>query len=114
MKKLWNRIVDFFRGIAAGSKKLVYVVWTGAKKEICDILNDKELQSLALEAVREAAKSKLHGDEAWKVAYNRFKYMAAQRGLDFGTAVLESILQNVYLVFKYTEGDSAGRIPEAK
>lgn len=114
MKKLWNKIVSFFRDIISGSKKLVYVVWTSAKKEICDILNNKELQALALEAIREAARNKLQGEDAWNAAYEQFKEACVEKGLDFGTAVLETILQNVYLVFKFTEGDSAEAVPQKK
>jgi hypothetical protein len=114
MKKLWKKIVSFFRDLASGSKKLVYVVWTSAKKEICDILNDKELQALALEAIRTAAKNKLKGEEAWNFAYAKFKEACVAKGINFGTAVLETVLQNVYLVFKFTEGDSAESVPQTK
>ena len=109
MKKLWNRILTYLSNFVRGGKTLMYVAWASIKSEVVDLLNDTELQGLALEAVRNAAKAKLQGDEAWAQAFDEFKKAALARGKNVGTAVLETILQNVYLVFKYTEA-----LPEGK
>jgi len=108
---LWAKIVKFFKGLIDSGKKLIYVVYTDAKKSIADVLNDPELQNLALEAVKQAALSKLQGNDAWEVAYTQFKQAVLARGRNLGTAVLETILQNVYVVFKFTEGNGVGQLP---
>ena len=112
MKALWAKLVSAFRSLLAGAKQLFYVVWTAGKKEIADILNDPELQELALEAVKQAALRKLQGDEAWAEAFKAFAAATRARGWALGTAMLETILQTSYVVFKYTEGNAAGQVPE--
>ena len=106
MKALWKRIAAFFRELLDGTRKLFFVVWTAGKKEIADILNDATLQQLALEAVRKAARAKLNGDAAWDYAFADFKAAVADKGRELGTAMLEALLQNTYLVFKFTEGNA--------
>ena len=105
MKTLWNKLKNAFRSLLAGTKQLFFVVWTASKKELADILNDSELQQLALKAVSEAAAKRLQGDEAWKDAFAQFKVAVAAKGWQLGTAILETILQTAYTVFKYTEGN---------
>jgi len=111
MKSIWNKLVSAFRSLLSGAAQLFYVVWTAGKKEIADILNDPELQELALEAVKQAALRKLQGDEAWAEAFRTFAAATRARGWALGTAMLETILQTSYVVFKYTEGNAAGKAP---
>ena len=108
---LWAKIVKFFKSLIDSGKKLIYVVYTDAKKSIADVLNDPELQNLALEAVKQAALSKLQGNDAWEAAYAQFKQAVLARGRNLGTAVLETVLQNVYVVFKFTEVNGVGQLP---
>jgi hypothetical protein len=110
--KFWNKIVSFFKGILSGSKKLLYIVYTETKKSIADVLNDPELQQLALEAVKQAALAKLQGNDAWEQAYRQFAEAAKLKGRNLGTAILETILQNVYVVYKFTEGNAVGEAVE--
>ena len=105
MKKLWAKLVAAFRSLLAGTKQLFYVVWTASRKELAEILNDPQLQELALYAVRRAAKSGLTAEERWKIAYEYFKSIAAAKGWEPGTAILEAILQTAYTVYKYSEGN---------
>ena len=105
MKTLWNKLKNAFRSLLAGTKQLFFVVWTASKKELADILNDPQLQELALYAVRGAAQKGLTAEERWKIAYDYFKAIAAAKGWQLGTAILETILQTAYTVYKYTEGN---------
>lgn len=112
--KFWNKIVAFFKSIVSGSKKLLYIVYTDAKKSIADVLNDPVLQELALEAVKQAALSGLQGNDAWEKAFAAFSAAVKAKGRVIGTAMRETILQNVYVVFKFTEGNGVGQLPEAE
>lgn len=105
MKTLWTKLKNAFRSLLAGTKQLFYVVWTASKKELADVLNDPQLQEMALEAVRVAAARKLSGDEAWKEAFAMFRAYVGARKYQLGTAILETILQTAYTVYKYTEGN---------
>lgn len=105
MKKLWAKLVAAFRSLLAGTRQLFYVVWTASRKELAEILNDPQLQELALYAVRRAAQQGLTAEERWKIAYDYFKAIAAAKGWEPGTAILEAILQTAYTVYKYTEGN---------
>lgn len=107
MKAIWNKLVSAFRSLLAGTRQLFYVVWTQSKKEIADILNDSKLQQLALAAVTNAARAKLGGDAAWEQAFAEFKEAASAAGWKLGTAMLEAVLQNVYVVFKFNGGLAA-------
>lgn len=103
--KIWAKLVSAIRSLLAGAKQLFYVVWTAGKKELADILNDPQLQELALQAVRMAAQSGLTAEERWNVAWQHFKGIAEAKGWQLGTAILETILQTAYTVYKYTEGN---------
>lgn len=105
MKTLWNKLKNAFRSLLAGTKQLFFVVWTASKKELADILNDPQLQELALQAVRMAAQSGLTAEERWNIAWQHFKGIAKAKGWQLGTAILETILQTAYTVYKYTEGN---------
>lgn len=105
MKTLWAKLVSAFRSLLAGTRQLFYVVWTASRKELADILNDKELQQLALYAVRRAAQKGVSAEERWEIAFGYFKAVAEAKGWEPGTAILESILQTAYTVYKYTEGN---------
>lgn len=104
---IFGKIVSWFKSLLAGTRQLFFVVWTASKKEIADSLNDPELQQMALTAVRNAALAKLRGEDAWAEAFSQFKMAVEGRGHEIGTAILEAILQNVYVVFKFNGGLAA-------
>ena len=101
---VFSKIAGWFRKLFAGTRQLFFVVWTASRKEISDALNDPELQQLALVAVRNAAYRGLTGDAAWTDALAQFKVAVEGRGHEVGRAILEAILQNVYIVFKFNGG----------
>lgn len=105
MKKLWQKLVAACRSILAGTKQLFYVVWTASRKELADILNNPDLQELALQAVRMAAQPGLSAEERWNIAWQHFKGIAEAKGWVLGTAILETVLQTAYTVYKYSEGN---------
>ncbi len=104
MKTLWAKLVSAFRSLLAGTKQLFYVVWTASRKELADILNNPDLQEIALQAVRMAAQSGLTAEERWNIAWQHFKGIAEAKGWQLGTAILETVLQTAYTVYKYREG----------
>lgn len=105
MKTIWSKLKSAFRSLLAGTKQLFYVVWTASRKELADILNDPDLQELALQAVRMAAQPGLTPEERWNVAWQHFKGIAEAKGWVLGTAILETVLQTAYTVYKYKEGN---------
>lgn len=105
MKTLWNKLKNAFRSLLAGTKQLFYVVWTASRKELADILNNPDLQELALQAVRMAAQPGLSAEERWNIAWQHFKGIAEAKGWVLGTAILETVLQTAYTVYKYSEGN---------
>ena len=101
---VFAKIVAWFKKLLAGTRQLFFVVWTASKKEIADALNDPELQQMALTAVRNAALAKLRGEDAWKEAFSEFNSAVIGAGHDIATSILEAILQNTYVVFKFNGG----------
>ena len=62
------------------------------------VLNDKELQLLALSAVVETAKKGLKGDEAYKDAFGTLSHALTQRGEIIATNVIDTLLQTAVTV----------------
>lgn len=100
MKKLLAKIVSALRALFSGRKQVFYAVWLTAKSAINDTANDPELQELALEAVKTAALRKLKGDDAWREAFGMFKSAVVAKGYELGQAMLDTILQSVYMGYK--------------
>lgn len=100
MKGFWNRIASWLKRLFKTSRRLFVLAWDDAKGAALERLNDEELQAAALDCVKAAAAKALTGDEAWADAYAAFREVAASSGKEWGRAVLEAILQNVYVVFK--------------
>jgi hypothetical protein len=102
---MWKKIVDFFKNLFKKGKDLLYVIYVDSKKDIQKFLNDPELQKLALEAIKTAALAKLGGNVAWEAAFAAFSAAVKAKGFDLGTALLETILQNTYIYFKFNLKD---------
>lgn len=98
--KIWTAIAAWFKGLFQGGKRLFAVTWKDAKSDALAKLNDEELQGAALECVKAAAAAALTGDGAWNIAFDALKVRAAELGKDWGRAVLETVLQNVYMAWK--------------
>lgn len=97
---LLKKIAAWFKGLFRSGKRLFAVTWKEAGAAALDKLNDEDLQAAALECVKAAAGKALGGDEAWDDAYAALKARALGLGKDWGRAVLETVLQNVYLAWK--------------
>lgn len=100
MKKLLAKLISLLRALFTGRKQVFYAVWLKASAEISDMANNPELQELALEAVKSAALRKLKGDEAWREAFGMFKAALIAKGYELGTAMMDTILQSVYMGYK--------------
>lgn len=102
---LWNKIKEYLKSFFSKGQKVLFAILMETKKDVSKFLNDPELQRLALEAVKKAALAKLTGNVAWEAAYAAFTVAVKEKGLELGTALLETILQTAYLYFKFTEGN---------
>ena len=103
MKALWQKILNLVRKLLAKSGAYFVVTWQGKTDAVTpdnDLVNDPNLQWLALEAVKAAAALLLTGDEAWDKAYAQFKASVEELGMRLSRSVLDTILQEMYLWWK--------------
>lgn len=100
MKKLLAKIVSALRALFTGRKQVFYTVWIKARGAVSDMANNTELQELALDAVKNAALRKLKGDDAWREAFGMFKAAVVAKGYEIGQAMMDTILQSVYMGYK--------------
>ena len=103
MKNIWQKILDLIRRFLAKSGGYFVVSWRGktdVETSDNDLVNDPNLQRLALEAVKSAAALLLTGDEAWDSAFATFKASVEALGLKLGRSVLDTCLQEMYLWWK--------------
>lgn len=94
---MWNWLKNLFVSTA---KALFTIAADFVYSKAISIINDKELQALALAAVKAAAKRALTGDKAWVAARDAFTAALAAKGKDIGNAAIDTLLQLAYYCFK--------------
>ena len=92
-KTLW----DWIRGVA---KTLLSAVCEAVVAKAKELAEDKELVSLALDAVQAAAREGLTGEKAWAAARNRFTIALREAGRELGDCAIDTALQTVYSAWK--------------
>lgn len=93
LKKVWEWIVG-------GVKSLLASVLDEVIEQAKDIVADKELAALALDAVRAAAHEGLSGDKAWGAARDSLTKALREAGRDLTACAIDTALQNVYSAWK--------------
>lgn len=93
LKKLWNWVC----GVA---KTLLSAVCEAVVANAKELAKDKELVSLALDAVQAAAREGLTGEKAWATARNRFTIALREAGRELGDCAIDTALQTVYSAWK--------------
>lgn len=93
LKTLWNWLRPKLSALFTFTARTV-------AKEVLDLLNDRDLQHLAYEAVKAAAQNGLKGNEAFDVALSALTVKLRTEGRDLSTSLRETLVQNAYIVFK--------------
>ena len=97
-----SMIRRFLARIFTKVREVFTIVAKGVAKDVLAILNDAELQSLAVDACARAAALGLRGDAAWKHAFDDFGNQLRLRGRELATNLAETLLQTAYTVWKAT------------
>ena len=97
-------IGTFLKNLAArvwrAVKPLFKIVAEGVADDILSVVNDPDLQALALEACRSAWRAGLTGDAAWRHAFDALASGLSARGRVIAMDLAETVLQAVYSVWK--------------
>lgn len=93
LKSVWNKL-------CGAVKSVLDRVLDKALDRAKEILADKELCELALEAVMDAAKNGLNGNAAWKLARNEFKEKLESVGKELKDCAIDTTLQLMYDAWK--------------
>lgn len=93
LKKAWD-------WLCGAVKDLLTVVCDTVLDRAKEIIADKEVVNLALEAIQAAALEGLTGEKAWAKARNRFVVALKDAGKDLGNCAIDTTLQLVYDAWK--------------
>lgn len=93
LKSLWD-------WICGAAKSLLATVCDAVITKAKELAEDKQLVSLALDAVQAAAAEGLTGDKAWVAARDRFVAALKAAGRELGNCAIDTALQSTYNAWK--------------
>lgn len=93
LKKLW----DWIKG---GVRTLLMAVCVAIVERAKAVSEDKELVSLALDAIQAAVAEGLTDDKAWVFARDKFVAALKAAGRELGDCAIDTTLQTVYDAWK--------------
>lgn len=93
LKKLWNWVC----GVA---KTLLDKIVGQVIDRVRDIVKNRELTALALEAVKAAAHEGLTGQKAWVAARDRLTAALKAAGIEVAAVTIDTTIQVVYDAWK--------------
>ena len=70
------------------------------KSKVLEIIQDRDLLALCVEAIEAAAREGLTGDKAWVAARDRLVAALKTAGRDLGDCAIDTALQNAYAAWK--------------
>jgi hypothetical protein len=92
-KTMWNYLFGKVKDLLA---QVIDFAFTTTK----DILDDKELMALALDAIKAAAKEQLTGEKAFVAARDKFVNAAKDAGKELKDSTVNYIIELVYNSWK--------------
>lgn len=92
-KKVWNYLFGKVKDLLTA---VIDFAFTSTK----DILEDKELIALALDAIKAAAKDQLTGENAFVAARDKFTTAAKEAGKELKDSTVNYIIELVYNSWK--------------
>lgn len=92
-KKVWNYLFGKVKDLLTA---VIDFAFTSTK----DILEDKELMALALDAIKAAAKDQLTGEKAFTTARDKFVEAAKAAGREIKDSTVNYIIELVYNSWK--------------
>ena len=95
-----NWIKNIWRWICGAAKTLLAQIADAILERAKQITQDKELISLALNAIQAAASEGLTGDKAWVRARDMFTAALKAAGRELGDCAIDTTLQTVYDAWK--------------
>ena len=100
MKELINKVWNWLK---PKLQQLFMMTAKNVAKEVLDIINDAQNQTLAFEAVKQAAIGGLKGNEAFDAAFNALSDKLIADGKELSDSIKDTLVQNAYVVFKHSE-----------
>jgi len=97
---MYKTLRRWIAGLLGRARELFIIVAKGVGEDILSLLNDPDLQALAVAACREAAARGLSGDAAWRTAFEAFTASLRQRSITLATNIAETLLQTAYTVWR--------------
>jgi hypothetical protein len=98
---MWKTIKAWFATLFRRSREIFVLIARGVADDVLTVLNDPDLQALAVDACRRAAAEKLAGNDAWGFALDALLSELRERGIQLATNIVETVLQTAYTVWKY-------------
>lgn len=97
---MWNTIKKIWDYLFGAVKTLFAQVLDFCAKKTKELIEDKELMALALDAVKAAAEEKLTGNKAFVKARDKFTTALKEAGLELKDSTINLVLELVYSGFK--------------
>ena len=95
-----NWLKSFWDWLCGAAKSLIATVCEVVIAKAKELTEDKQLVSLALDAVQAAAAEGLTGEKAWVAARDRFVAALKAAGRELGDCAIDTALQSVYNAWK--------------
>ncbi|MEG2613762.1 MAG: hypothetical protein RR996_01845 [Alistipes sp.] len=95
-RSIWNFI-------CRTAKTLLTEICRALVQRAKELAEDKQLVSLALDAVQAAATQGLTGEQAWVSARDRFTAALKDAGKELGNCAIDTTLQQTYAAFRATQ-----------
>lgn len=93
LKKLWDWLVG-------AAKRLLDAVLDKVLDRAKEVLDQREVAALALEAIKAAAHEGLTGQKAWVAARNKLVVALREAGIELGECAVDTTLQLIYDAWK--------------
>lgn len=105
LKKIWEYLF--------GKVKTLFItVLDFCIAETKELIADKQLMALALDAVKAAAEEKLTGNKAFVAARKKFVNAAKEAGIQLKDSTINLVLELVYNGFKKATSEIAEKVDE--
>ena len=97
---MWSKIWNWITGAA---KALFSIVFTNVKSSLVNLLNNKEVQIAALDAIEAVKVMGLKDNDALSKAVEILRQQGIAEGMNCSETILKTLVQNAYCSLKLSE-----------